>query len=176
MLFLIVSQKAEFGHFGAQLAEQIDHAVAVDAACKIQIKKVLEILSLCGARLDFCEVEPQRIKAAEQVIQRALNVRKREAKADFIGVARNVKLLRDHYEPRGVVGVVLQARVKDFKAVFLCRLGSAYCRHVKALFTRRVTSRHCSVSLWNSRKVVLCYVPLALRERLRVRPDYFNVA
>ena len=41
MLFLIVSQKAEFGHFGAQLAEQVDYAVAVNAACKIQIEKIL---------------------------------------------------------------------------------------------------------------------------------------
>ena len=74
--FVIVAQKAEFRHFLAQSAEQAYHVFTVNVSGKIEVEQVFKILALCGARLDFCQVQPKRVKAAKQIIQRALNMGK----------------------------------------------------------------------------------------------------
>jgi len=105
---VVVAEEAEFGHFFAELAEEVGDVFGVYAAGEIQIEQVLKVASLCRARFYFCQVQSERIKAAEQVVERALDVRQRETQADFVRVGRNVELLGDYDKARGVVGVVLK--------------------------------------------------------------------
>ena len=92
VLFLVVPQKAELGHFLAQLTEQVDHVFAVYAAREIKVEEILEIPALRRSGLDFCQVETERVEAAQQIVKRALYVRQEEAKTDFICVGRNEEL------------------------------------------------------------------------------------
>ena len=92
-LLRVVSQKAEFGQLLAELTEQVDDALALQASREVEIKQILKILARNGTALDFGEVESQRVEAAQQAVERALDVGQRQTKADLVRVLGQAKLL-----------------------------------------------------------------------------------